>query len=556
MMKRIKRFGEFLKAAIGSQWRGSECLRFAGSLVLGLLLMGSAEAWAGNWLTFGHDAQRTGWARNEDKLNTKNVAQMTLLWSEQLKNKPLSMTALTAPLVASDVTTPEGVKTLVYVGGSSDHVFALDASTGHLVWSVSFKSDFLPKYPSMWLCPENLNATPTIDLRRGLIYVLASSGRLYGLDLGTGKTRFGPIQFVPPYSKDWSLNLVHGMVFTTISQGCAETPSGIYAMDVRHPMRPMIRELLLEKGFGAGVWGRGGVTAGEDGRIYAGTGDGTTDPAAGFFGSSVIAVNPSSLKIEDYYTPNDHHMLNRMDLDLGASSPAWFANGKYHLLAVGGKGGTLYLLNADKLGSADHETPLQTLRLSNDERAYEKYGIWGGFATWRDAQGGTWLYVPVWGPISKDAPKFPAQQGPDPDGSLMAFKVGYRRPGSGADAGIPQPQLEPEWISNDFNRPEPPVIANGVVFGLSTGENAVQTLGSAVIKVPGHYGKRGLTNAERMEHTTHAILYGLDARTGKVLYSSGDAITSWVHFSGLAVANGHVYVVDHDSRIYCFGLKQ
>ena len=32
-------------------------------------------------------------------------------------------------------------------------------------------------------------------------------------------------------------------------------------------------------------------------------------------------------------------------------------------------------------------------------------------------------------------------------------------------------------------------------------------------------------------------------------------MATWVHFSGLAVANGRIYAVDHDSRVYCFGLK-
>ncbi len=30
---------------------------------------------------------------------------------------------------------------------------------------------------------------------------------------------------------------------------------------------------------------------------------------------------------------------------------------------------------------------------------------------------------------------------------------------------------------------------------------------------------------------------------------------TWVHFSGLAVANGNIYAVDYNSQIYCFGLK-
>ena len=50
---------------------------------------------------------------------------------------------------------------------------------------------------------------------------------------------------------------------------------------------------------------------------------------------------------------------------------------------------------------------------------------------------------------------------------MMAFKVV-------ADQGGQNPMLEPAWIAGGFSLPDPPVIANGMVFALSTGENAVQ----------------------------------------------------------------------------------
>ena len=33
-------------------------------------------------------------------------------------------------------------------------------------------------------------------------------------------------------------------------------------------------------------------------------------------------------------------------------------------------------------------------------------------------------------------------------------------------------------------------------------------------------------------------------------------MTTSVHFSGLAITNGQVYAVDHDSNLYCFGLSE
>jgi outer membrane protein assembly factor BamB len=51
-----------------------------------------------------------------------------------------------------------------------------------------------------------------------------------------------------------------------------------------------------------------------------------------------------------------------------------------------------------------------------------------------------------------------------------------------------------------------------------------------------------------------AVLYALDAQTGRELYSSGTQITSFNHFSGLSVANGRVYIGTFDGMLYCFGL--
>jgi outer membrane protein assembly factor BamB len=500
-----------------------------------------------DWPTFGHDPQRSGSASEEDTLRPQNVSELHLLWKMKLSNQPMSLSALTAPILADSVATSEGTRTVVYVAGSSDEVYALDAKTGKTIWNRTFDRQVLPKYPGMWLCPNNLNATPTIDKSHGLIYVLSAEGALYGLDLGTGKIRFGPVQWVPPYSKDWSLNIRNGVLYTTISQGCGDAPSGIYSMDVRSLRHPVIRDLILADGFGAGIWGRGGTAIGKNGWIYAATGDGSFNAAAGDYGSSIIGVSPGSLDVLDYYSPKNHSALTRYDLDIAAASPVWFRFRNFNLLAGGGKEGVVYLLNADALGGENNETPLDAEKLANDNLQYEENGIWGALSAWTDARRAVWVYVPVWGPASKNAPAFPLRHGPHPHGCVMAFRVGTN-PATG------KPQLQPAWVSRDFDVPEPVALAGGVAFVLSTGENTQQTLGAAVVSKPGYFGKRILSNQERMTNTRHEILYALDARTGKVLYQSGDAMSGWVHFSGVAIAGGKVYVVDHDSNVYCFGL--
>jgi len=515
------------------------------ALAISFMCLGQVALRAGDWPTYAHDPQRSGWATSEDTLNTKNVSGLQLLWKVKVKNEPKSLTALTAPVVAGGVTTPEGVRTVVYVAGSSDNVHAIDAKTGKVIWNRTFESAVLPKYPGMWLCPNNLNATPTVDESRGLLYLIATDGTFYGLDLGTGEIKVGPVSLVPPYSKNWSLNLWNGVVYTTISQGCGGARSGIYSIDVRRPNRPVIDDLLVSKNGSNGIWDRAGVAIGENGRIFASTGDGIFNPTDGEYGSSIIAANSGGLGVADYYSPLNNRQVTSYDLDMAASGPTWIPYRNYDLVAAGGKEGVLYLLDANDLGTQDHQTPLYRQKLANDQLHFESKGIWGEPSTWRDLKGTTWLYVPIWGLTSKEAPAFPITHGPHPHGSIMAFKVV-------TDPATKRPTLQPAWISGDFDVPEPVAIANGVVFALSTGENTEQataTTGDI------HEKWKIMTDQQRAEHTHNAVLYALDAKTGKILYQSGDSITTWVHFSGLAIADGYVYAVDHDSNVYCFGLK-
>ncbi len=137
-------------------------------------------AYAADWPTFGHDPQRTGYAFEEEAFSVQNVSGLELKWKTQVKNEPKSLTALTAPVVAAGVATLKGVKTLVYVAGSDNHFYALDASDGSVVWSRDFENHVLPKDAGMWLCPNNLNATPTIDRDRNAIYAVSADGRLWG----------------------------------------------------------------------------------------------------------------------------------------------------------------------------------------------------------------------------------------------------------------------------------------------------------------------------------------------------------------------------------------
>jgi outer membrane protein assembly factor BamB len=94
---------------------------------------------------------------------------------------------------------------------------------------------------------------------------------------------------------------------------------------------------------------------------------------------------------------------------------------------------------------------------------------------------------------------------------------------------------------------EPAIIANGLVFSYGSGDFTQQASPD-----------KGLNfdSSIRARQANHVTLYALDAQTGKELYSSGDLIPTFNHFSGISIANGRVYISAYDGTLYCFGLKE
>src|SRR5439155_8881502 len=403
----------------------------------------------------------------ETTLSKENVSGLVLLWSAQLPVPPreIALSTLTAPLVVEGITTSQGRRTLVFVVGSDDTVFAIDADSGKVVWQKAFPNTLTPPQTATWLCSNTQNSTPVTSKQKGIIYLNTSDGKLRGLSLSTGDERVTPADFVTPFARNWSLNVIDDVIYSPTARGCGGAIANISAMDVSDPAHLHLSRLYTSGGRPAGAWGRGGVVRGPKG-IITQTADGLYDPAAGIYGETVMALAPKELRIVDSFTPSNWKYLNSRDLDFGSAGPVVFPFQGRTLVASIAKEAVLYLLDANALGGPDHSTPLyQSARLGNDEEMLGGRGVWGSIATAADSQSRRFLYVPMWGPPSKSAPPFKFSYGDAPNGSVMAFQV---------SAEGEKLSLIPPWISRDMHVPDAPVVANGVVYAVQTGENTVQ----------------------------------------------------------------------------------
>ena len=565
------------------------------------------------WLTWGGDIERSGWNRGETTLSKQTVGRLGLKWKTQI-DKDVSIeiesgnSMLTAPLVAQGVRTPQGPRTVVYTLSAANTLAALDAATGASIWRRTFDNTVDPLSAANWICTNTSTATPVIDKAKNTIYMLAADGRLHGVDLASGEARIvPPPEFVTPFSRNWSLNLVDGVLYTTVGRGCGNGPvpgapapppgtirgggppaeggaaaraggaparegapageapargrgrgsppppvaAHMIAMDIANPARPISR-FFTSTARPNGAWSRAGL-AWAFNSLFVQTADGVWNPSQNLWGQTLLRLAPKTLQVLDYFTPANLEELNANDLDYGSGGTLGFTFRNRDLIVSAGKDGTVYLLDAKSLGGADHRTPMFSIKAGNDELSYASMGVWGAPATFVNARDERWVYFPMWGPPSKNA-KFERSHGDAPDGSIMAFLV---------TLDGDKPVLVPKWMSRNLSVPDSPVIANGVIYAISTGENTLQRHTDpryhAIYQKPGAppLPKTGtMTAEERGMNTTHTILYALDAETGQELYSSKDLIDDWTHLSSITVADGSVYVTTRKTNVYAFGLNK
>lgn len=507
------------------------------------IALGSVLGSGADWLTDGGNPQRTAWQRDEKILSPASVKNMKLLWKLKLDNQPREMHALFAPLIVNRVNTASGPKQIAIETGVSDNIFAIDVEKGELIWKKHFQSDWTPppnpRKRGDPLCPGGITATPVIAPAgtpgKYTIYVASWDGMLHRLNVADGEEIAPPVKFMPPNGKPYALNLWKNVIYTHTAQGCGGNPNMVYAYD-------LATDKVGSWGpAGGGMWGRTGPAISANGTMYTGTGDGRWAPEDGVFGNGIIGVKQDpatkALKLEDYFAPSNAEWLAKRDLDMQVT-PAIFNYKGRELMVDAGKECRVYLMDTRSIGGDDHRTPLYRTPLQcNEDVNFASAGIWGSMASWEDAKGTRWVLNSFWGP-KHSAFKAPVEHGEVKNGAIVAFKV-EEQEGT--------PRLIPAWISRDMNRAEPPVVANGVVFAYGSGENTEQA-----------YPDIGLDDVaeRRIPASTHAVLYALDAQTGKELWSSGDQITKWNHWTGLSVANGRVYIATFDSVLYCFGIKK
>ncbi|MGB8537928.1 MAG: PQQ-binding-like beta-propeller repeat protein [Acidobacteriaceae bacterium] len=485
----------------------------------------------GYWPIADQGAAHNNWQKAETEISTDTVSKdFKFLWKFKL-GKESKSSSFSEPLLYPGLITGRGFKDLALLADAST-LYAVDSELGELVWKKTFATPSTcgniqvvtepPQVIHFGAKPAAKPGAPAPpprptevplprDQRRvgaaagggyfGLrgVYAVTSDGYIHEQIMATGLDYAPPVKFLGAQKgSSFALNMNDKVVYTATGQGCRNVPNAVWSIDLNTPDYP-VNSYKTQKISLAGV---SGPAIGRDGTVYVVTGSGPAVPPV--YANSVVALTEKELKAKDWYTPPSGKQLS--------AGPVAFIYKEKELIAAPGANGGLVLLDTASLGGAGHHTPLaQTGKLSKGA----KRGAWEGLATWQDKSGNYWVLASVDGPVEPGT-KFANDNGPAPRGSIVASKV---------EEQDGHTTLTPVWISRDLIHPAPPVIANDVVFALEGGNPS-----------------------------GHATLYALDAATGKQLYTSGDAIQTYSHLSGMSVGDGHVFFTTHDNTLYSFGI--
>ena len=341
--------------------------------------------------------------------------------------------------------------------------------------------------------------------------MVGGDGYLHSLYVSNGSPIEPAMPFLPPDSKPAALIWVDGVIYTTTSGECGAAPNAVWAMDLNKPAGE--RKAQVWKAGRASIAGSSGVSLGTDGTIYVALG---TAAQGAPNADSIVALDRSTLIPKDWFTAPG--------ADFNAT-PIVFRQGSRDLIAASANDGRLYLLDGASLGGGDHKTPLASTA------KYTTAGAGTGLATFQDDSGGRWIFTTASGTTGPGSDVTFTQNGPASSGRIVAFKV--------IEEGG-KLSLAPAWQSLDVASPLAPIVVNGMVFAVSSGEYR----GPA---------SPPLTAAQRAQRSVPAVLHALDAATGRALWSSGTTITSFAR-GELSAGGGQVYVVTYDNHLYAFGI--
>ncbi len=244
---------------------------------------------------------------------------------------------------------------IVYVGTQADQLYALDQSTGAILYHWN-----LGTAPSGAYRCGNINGitgTPVIDTANNLLYLVGAvtgspvNYRLFTVNLSSRAVTSVDAQ--PPgmdptiHGERGALALNNGIVYVPYGGrfgDCGSYHGYVVAIRASDGVQLGFFETTSHS-CGGGIWGPGGESIDGTGSVYAASGNGCGSYE---YQESVLKLDPTARLVANW-APPDWASLDSTDTDLGSVTPTVL--GATGLLFQAGKNGKGYVLDSNALGN-------------------------------------------------------------------------------------------------------------------------------------------------------------------------------------------------------------
>lgn len=305
------------------------------SAVIGALthLRASSGAVSDDWSMYLHDPGRSS-ASNDSNLSTSNASQLTQLWSFK-----------TGGVIAASPTVVSGT---VYVGSWDGYEYALDAATGALKWKT-----YLGTTTANSVCsPPKAGITSSAAVQNGVVYVGGGDAYWYALNATTGavlwKVYTGDNSATGGHY-NWSSPLLYnGYAYIGIaSMGDCPLVQG-QLLQVGLSSHQVVNTLnLVPNGqVGGGIWTSPTVDTATN-TIYLSTGTeaSSTQPLT----MAMVSVDASSLAVKSVWKLPESAAV--LDSDWSTTPTLFTDTSGRNLVVAANKNGIAYAFNRSNLSS-------------------------------------------------------------------------------------------------------------------------------------------------------------------------------------------------------------
>jgi outer membrane protein assembly factor BamB len=310
---------------------------------------------AAAWPAFNAGAARTGVVAG-----LPAAGPLTQRWTAHLDGAVYGQ-----PLVVGD---------MVVAATENDTVYALDSSSGKVVWRTHVGTPVpLSSLPCGNIDPLGITGTPVYDRGTGLVYAVAETTGfhhvLFGLAVSDGAVKVErdiPAPDGHPRNDQQrpALTIAGGRVYVAfggLAGDCEQYIGSVVGIPLSGGGKLVSWHTPTSR-MGA-IWATGGPVVGPGGDLWLATGNGAaTDPRQPYDGSdSVVRLRltpgPQPQQV-DFFAPVNWARENAADADLGSTQPVLAAGGSTFIM---GKSSLGYLLDTLRMGGIGHPRAAQRI---------------------------------------------------------------------------------------------------------------------------------------------------------------------------------------------------